>query len=376
MPRHVCYPFVGDTVGGSHISTLTLVRALPPKRYVPSIVLFRQGPLAEYLGTLQIPYVFASGSFVTERSIPLQMAEMARCAPRLVRFLRARDIDLVHTNDLRMHMTWALAARLAGCGFIWHQRSANDSRRIAVYSRLAHRVVTISNYCRERLPPSMARVAKVVYNPFGLTDGLDRDEARQRLLDKLGRDLDSVVVGFVGNMTWQKRPLVFLEAARQIQDVLGARAVFPMFGDLRAGVSDAVVKRIQALKLKRSVFLMGMQLPIEPWIAACDVLMAPAVNEGFGRALVEAMLVGTPVVAADDGGHREVLRDGETGFLVPPDEPTAFARQVVTLLDRPNPATAIAQAARKHAHERFCVERHVQEITRTYDTLLEARTSA
>jgi glycosyltransferase involved in cell wall biosynthesis len=221
----------------------------------------------------------------------------------------------------------------------------------------------------------MARAAQVVHNPFGLTDDWRSGEARQHLLDKLGRSKDSVIVGFIGNMTWQKRPLVFLDAANQIQEALGNRVIFPMFGELRAGVSDAVSDRIEALDLSQNVLLMGMQLPIEPWIAACDVLIAPAVNEGFGRVLVEAMLAGTPVVAADHGGHREVLHHGKTGFLVAPDDPAAFAGQVLSLLDQPALATTVAQAACKHAQECFSIEKHASKITRIYDSILGGEAS-
>ena len=115
---------------------------------------------------------------------------------------------------------------------------------------------------------------------------------------------------------------------------------------------------------------MGIQYPIEPWMAGLDVLVAPAVNEPFGRTLVEAMLCGTPVVAADDGGHREIIRHGETGLLVRPDDPAAFADAVASLLANPRLARAIVGEGKIEALAKYSVEAHVERIQAIYDSLL------
>ena len=94
-----------------------------------------------------------------------------------------------------------------------------------------------------------------------------------------------------------------------------------MFGEDREPMRQQVMDRISALGLRERCFFMGPHYPIGPWIAGCDVLVAPAVAEGSGRALVEAMLIGTPVVATNDGGHCEIINHGETGYLVPADNP-------------------------------------------------------
>jgi len=115
--------------------------------------------------------------------------------------------------------------------------------------------------------------------------------------------------------------------------------------------------------------LMGPEYPIEPRMVGFDVLVVPAVEEGFGRTLVEAMLCGTPVVAADDGGHREIIRHGETGFLVRSDDLDAFADTVTGLLENPELANAIATAAREEALQRYSVKTHVEKVGAVYDAV-------
>ena len=135
-------------------------------------------------------------------------------------------------------------------------------------------------------------------------------------------------------------------------------------------IKAAVVERIERYGLTAQCLLMGPRFPIEPWMKGLDVLVVPAVEEPFGRTLVEAMLCGTPVVAADDGGHREIIRHGETGFLVQPDSSEAFAVAVADLLENPQLAHAVATAAKEEALREFSVEAHVEKVQAVYDTLL------
>ena len=97
--------------------------------------------------------------------------------------------------------------------------------------------------------------------------------------------------------------------------------------------------------------------------------MVPAVGDAFGRTLVEAMLCGTPVVAADDGGHREVIRHGETGLLVRADDAAAFAEGVAELFENPQMAKAIASTAKTTALTTYSVESHVERVQSIYDSL-------
>jgi glycosyltransferase involved in cell wall biosynthesis len=84
------------------------------------------------------------------------------------------------------------------------------------------------------------------------------------------------------------------------------------------------------------VKLMGYRSPGPFWIAACDQLVVPAVGEPFGRTLVEAMLVGTPVVAARSGGNMEAL-EGGMGLLVEPDDGAGGAGRCPPSLQRSRP---------------------------------------
>jgi glycosyltransferase involved in cell wall biosynthesis len=94
----------------------------------------------------------------------------------------------------------------------------------------------------------------------------------------------------------------------------------------------------------------------------------PAIDEPFGRTLIEAQLVGTPVVATRSGGNIEALKGGELGVLVEPEDPGALAEAVLALShdDRQN----LAERARHDARNRFGIDMHCHQVCAVYDRLL------
>jgi len=97
-------------------------------------------------------------------------------------------------------------------------------------------------------------------------------------------------------------------------------------------------------------------------------------NEGTPVALIEAGAAGRPVVATDVGGVAEVVRDGTSGYVVPPGDATALAARVGTILDEPEAARAMGLAGRAWVRARFSSERLVDDLTALYQELRETRT--
>ena len=264
---------------------------------------------------------------------------------------------------------------LAGAKFVLHLRAQTQSR-IEISSKFADAIVAISEYTREQYPPKIGQRARVVNNPVRPPCATEeRRSCRDRVAAVGGAEMKgTLIVGYVANFMDQKRPLVFVEIAAQLRERLGDRVFCPMIGETD-GVRDReigkqAVTRITEYGLSSQCVLLGPRYPIEPWIMGFDVLVAPAVREGFGRTLVEGMLCGTPVVAADDGGHREIIRHGETGLLAKADDPSAFARAVMELHENPRMASAMAAAAKADALTKYSVEAHVERIQAIYDSLL------
>ena len=375
--RRVLLPFVGDTIGGSHLSALELVRGLDHRRYHAIVAIHQEGRHWEYFKTRGIVAERApawtrdpfSGDHVKDVIATLCLL------PRLISFLRRRRIDIVHTQDARMHFLWSLAAKLAGVKCVLHLRAIRQSR-VRYASRLSDDIIAISRYTRDHYPGNIGKRCKIIANPFSPVQcDMNRELRRIELLKAANASPHtSAVVGYVANFIQRKRPVEFVEIAQQLRQRSGERMFFPMYGETD-GTRDKrlkgeVVERIVKYDLTTQCRLMGPKFPIEPWMMGLNVLVVPAVREPFGRTLVEAMLCGTPVVAADDGGHREIIRHGETGFLVQPDKPEAFADAVADLLEDPRLADTIATAAKEEALKRFSVRAHVEQVQAVYESVL------
>jgi glycosyltransferase involved in cell wall biosynthesis len=104
-----------------------------------------------------------------------------------------------------------------------------------------------------------------------------------------------------------------------------------------------------------------------------DVFVLPSLSEGLPLSLLEAMAAGKPIVATSVGGVPEVVRDGHTGFLVPPCDPDALAARVLFVLQDPAVASQVAAAGRARVREAFSLETMVAEYRALYEDVLAFR---
>ncbi len=372
-PVRICFPFAGGAVGGSHISATKLIKAIDRDEFDPLVLLHRaEGPVVDLLNAMNIPFELApTEHFLVPGASDRfrQIAAAATLTLELTQFLRRRRIQIVHTNDGPMHATWAVAARLAGAQLLWHHRgnpNAAGLRYLAPW--LANRVVAVSNYAAPR-PGRISAAAKcsVVHSPFDRRETVG-GAAANTLRAQLGLSDTARILGFFGNLTDRKRPLTFVETiAAMVQIEPATNVVGLMFGDvLDPGLDLAVTARAAELGISDRIRLMGFRSPPEPWIELCELMVVTAVEEPFGRTLIEAMMLGTPVIAAASGGNLEAIRHLETGMLVAPDKPRAFADAALVLLGDPAWAAALAAAAREDALARYGIAQHVRSISEIY----------
>jgi glycosyltransferase involved in cell wall biosynthesis len=371
----VCFPYVGDTLGGSHLSSLLLATNLASRGIDSSIVLHQKGPLSDHLDAegieyeiLELPHLLRAGGLVRP------IVDCLRLQPVLSNFLRWRRIDLVHGNDGRINQTWTMATRLSGRPFIWHQRARFDGSRLRrLIAERASAVLCVSNFARDRLPSEELRVrARIVRNPFDVGISVQREAARTDLIELTGRS-DSAenlrLIGFCGSLTEQKRPRLFLDIAARVAAAASVQVQFVLMGADRDGLWPALQDHANQIGIADKVSFVGFQRPAEYWLSGLDVLVATQIEDAFPRVLVEAMLVETPVVASSSGGHGEIIDEPAIGKLVPADDSAAFAAAVMELLQDADATAAMTMAAKEQATRQYSIERHVDEMAEIYRSL-------
>ncbi len=375
-PLIVCFPFVGDLIGGSHISARDLIRGIDRSRFEPLVLVqTKDGTIAKFFKAVGVTVEVAPASADLEHGVRIgatRALSLTARAVALALYLRRRGVSIVHSNDGRTHATWALAARLAGAKLLWHHRGAPDAAGLRYAAPLlANRVVAVSRFAT---PPagrlSVATKTDVVHSPFDTSASHDRSVARATILADIGRDKRCALVGFSGVFIDRKRPLLFVEAIAALRATapeLDAQGL--MFGESLDGMGAEVEALAAKLGIADAIHLMGFRSPGAFWLAGCDLLMVPAVHEPFGRTLIESMLVGTPVVATASGGNVEAIRDGETGRLVPAEDAQALANGCAGLLHDRQTCETIARRAQREARVRFGQAVHVNAIMAIYDRM-------
>jgi len=287
----------------------------------------------------------------------------------LRRLIAERRVALVHTHSSIDSWLGGLAGRSRGCPVVRsrHVTIAIPRRRGLVY-RLARRVITSGEAAGRVVAAAGVPAEHIVAIPPGIDTarfhpGVSGDAVRR----ELGLDA-APVVGLVANIRGSKGHNVFLEAA---QTVLTARpaARFLIVGD---GIGFEEVKgRVNAMGLAAAVSMTGFRRDIPEVMAALDVLVLPSIrSEAASQVIPQALAVGTPVIATMVGGSAELVRDGETGRLVPPGDAPALAAAILASLA--DPAAARAQARRGQAlvRERHSLDAAMARTTAVYEDLL------
>jgi glycosyltransferase involved in cell wall biosynthesis len=182
------------------------------------------------------------------------------------------------------------------------------------------------------------------------------------------------VLLYVGRFTEVKRVGLLIEAHAAARARFARRAPLALLGGFPGEWEGEhpleTVRRVGA----QDVFLAGWHEHDElaDFLAASDVLVLPSVREQFGQVLVEAMACARPVVAVDAHGPAEVVADGETGWLVPPDDRDALADALVEAVDRPQERRRRGAAAARAAAERFAWPALARRVAEVYAEVVGA----
>jgi glycosyltransferase involved in cell wall biosynthesis len=194
----------------------------------------------------------------------------------------------------------------------------------------------------------------------------------------LGAQPDTPVVGVVCRLDAWKGVDVFLRAVARVR-TQGHETRFVVVGGAIEG-QKAYARELEGLA--RNLGLVDV-VQFTGWryepsdmpdvYRALSLVVLPSLQpEPFGIVLIEAMATGLPVIATDHGGPREVCVDGETGLLVPPNDPDRLADAMRWMLDHPDRARAMGQAGRRRAEALFDLSQTVRSVEAVYGELLHA----
>lgn len=336
--------------GGAERAFLGLVRHLPEHGLEPHIVLLEDGTLVEWLTEAGFPPVIVP----TSRTRYLHRA--TRTVLRLRSILREREARVVVSNMAKGHVYGGAAAAAAGVPAVWWQHEAAKRTRFETAARYvpAAAVMCVSSRVATAQRGLTPRNVIITVNP-GLP--IREIEAHAGSGAELRRRLgwnDSPVIGIVGRLQPWKGHEVFLAAAAEILRVR-PDARFAVVGGAILGwegdYPDRIERLAHELGIADRVHFAGHQPDPWRWTDAFDVAVHASHDEPFGLVLVEAMAIGTPLVATAGPGPLEIVDDGVSGLLVEPGDAHALARAVLRVLDDPDLRARIVAGGRVRARD-------------------------
>jgi len=368
MNRTVLFIHGITEIGGAERELLVILDRLPRLGFRPILACPDRGPFVEEL--------HRRGIEIRYSPMPpwRKLFAYPRRAPATRRLHEVIATDrpaLVHVNDIWWVPQTLRAPAGLGDPIISHVRQEIEPSKARRYeldrldivlpvSVQIHRALEAGGVRPERL--------RTLYSGLDMTRVPDQEDG-QDIRRRFGIPGDAPLIGTVANLFPRKGYEVMLRALPAI------RASAPDMHYLIVGSGDAMYEKalhalVHDLGLEGRVHFGGFQESVYPCLAAMDVYAHPAIMEGFGIAVLEAMAMRKPVVATRTGGLPEIVLDGETGVLVPPRDPDALARAVVDLLREKTRRAALGKAGRDRVQAIFTVEVMMGHLAAAYGALL------
>jgi L-malate glycosyltransferase len=375
--RKVFFLLDSLNVGGTETQAVELATRLDAERYDVTLGCLRaRGPLLEKLaGTaVSVREFYPQGGMDSIGGI-FQML-------RLAIFLRRGGYRIFHAHDLYANLLGVPAAVMARVPVIissqrdlahldlyktrrrvWLRRLQNLSTAVLTNAGAVRDAVLAENH----FAPKKVRV---IYN------GVDMEK-----FGRGSRDRDWLMPGeqhqnekwivLVGNMLTDVKghPWLIAAAASITREFPETRFVLVGDGEKRKDFE----RMAGELGLDRHFLFLGRRDDVPRILACCDIAVLPSRAEGLPNAVLEYLAAGLPTVASRVGGNAEILEDGRTGLLVPPQDSTALAEALLHLLRDPEFAARLGKNGREYVASEFSVQRMVANTDQLYTELLLSR---
>ncbi len=371
------FPYAGDQFGGSSVASLLLAGALRERGHEVKLIVHGEGRMAQAVEAAGFePHRLSSLSGVaTDTRAHRFQLDQVKAFNLCRRTISELDLQFVHVNDLAMLRTWSAPTRLSRARLVKHWRS-NYSRSLSVNAALllADQLIIISRYSQSRLPGWARAKGVLEYDPIvqGAADPAERAARRREKLAALGVDPASKVIGVFGSHIQRKRTHVLADVLHALPEINGAPVIGVAFGKREEPYDNLLDEKSAAFQLESRLLRPGYVSPAKDWMAACDVVLAPAEREPFGLTAFEAVQAGAPVVMSKDSGAAELIEEGVTGYLADPHDIEAWINQTRTVLADPAPAAEVVARARQTL-EHLSPALHAERVEGIYRQMLSRR---
>jgi glycosyltransferase involved in cell wall biosynthesis len=297
----------------------------------------------------------------------------------LIRHIKTNNIDMVHSHEFFMNVYGTFAAALAGIPSVAtvHGRLdyASSKRRRRMAYRLVTRtgcLVTVSSQlagCFSKQIGAPEERIHTIYNGI-LLEMFQRQYDLGKLRSELGIDSEAPIVGMVGNLYPLKGYEYYVKAMEIVRRSF-PHAIFLICG--RGELQSELESLSAECGLRSHIKFLGFRNDVPALLQLVDIFVLSSLSEGLSLSILEAMAAGKPTVVTDVGGNREIVVEGETGFLVPSEDAKALAEKVCVLLKDRALAKRMGANGKRRVDSKFSQERMIRDYEDIYSFLLHRK---
>ncbi len=370
----VCYA----SVGGSGVVATELGRALARRGHEVHLI-SRERPFRWREGEARFAF-----EPVTAPPYPLFLEPqyLLALANTIVRVARERCLDIVHAHYAVPHATAAYLAdqmlsasggviprtitTLHGTDITLVGSDPSYSSAVAFSIEQSHGVTAVSESLARDTNATLGITRDIRVIPNFLDVSRYRRRPDPELRARLAGPANATILLHTSNFRPVKRLDAVVDVFRRVRERMPARLVLVGDGPERPRVEALA----ESLGLTADVVFAGEQPDPLPWLAVADLFLLPSAQESFGLSALEAMACEVPVIASRVGGLPEVVTEGVTGHLRPPDDTAGMADAALALLEDPERRQAMGRRAAGDARERFRQEAVVPRYEQFYEEVI------
>lgn len=385
--KNILYLNSSSVIYGAETRLLDIIKNLDKSRFHPFVLLPHPGPLDDKLKEFGVVTMYLEYGFPLGKPNIVNIKRFFKLNRDFVRLVCRHDIDLIHANlHINMCKFW-LGLVLLRLPIIVHMRShfwISQFERFFI-SR-TFKAICISRFVQREFLKKRHFSFLLNRNPKQtviMHDGIDINQFNpylngSRIRQEFNIRPDDFLVGIIGAVDKIKGQDLLIQAAK-IVNQKHPRTKYIIVGDLyhnakcNTDYRDGLLKMIEEYQLKDNVVFTGFRKDIKEFMSDVNLLVQPSEREALGTSMVEAMSCGKPVIGTDVDGIPDVIGNNESGILLNPRTPEAFAKAISFFIENPQEAHKRGAQGRERVLKLFNVFENIKHIEAIYDRALCGR---
>jgi glycosyltransferase involved in cell wall biosynthesis len=384
----ICHIITRFILGGAQENTLASLVGLAERGHDVTLITGpsrgREGNLLEQKGLINsnLPFKFIENRYLVRPINPLfdYLAYKS-----LSKHFEREKYDIIHTHSSKAGIIGRMAASkvsgkkiskvvhtIHGLAFDKYQSFLKNRIYIAAEkfcAKKSDKIVSVCDTMSEQAVEAgigSSELFTTIYSGFDLDKFIAARDKKEEIRKKLAIPENTIVLLAIGRLFNMKGAEDFLTVIENLSESYGSPVKGIMIGD--GPLRHSLETRAKENLSKNGVMFTGLLPPdeIPDWIAAADIVIHASLREGLARILVQGLAAGKPVVSYDIGGAKEVIADGENGFIVNPGNVKLLTEKVKLLIENKEQLLLLTEGAKETNLTNFSSEVMVEKLEKLY----------